>query len=296
MSLWSACHVAVGPPSATPCCPSDVKMWTISIINSQYKKFNSTYSENYFDIKWYTVGKSMKIQIECAYDWFDTVAVGPPSATPFCPSDVKMWTISIINSQYKKNQFNILWKLFRYRVIYRWKEHEKTNRMSLWSACHVAIGPPSATPFCPSDVKMWTISIINSQYKKNKFYILWKLFRYRVIYRWKEHEEKNRVSLWSSCHVAVGPPSATPFCPSDVKMWTISIINSQYKKINLTYSENYFDIEWYAVGKSMKRQIEWVSWSACHVAVGPPSATPFCPSDVKMWTISIFTVNIKKSI
>ena len=132
--------------------------------------------------------------------------------------------------------------------------------MSLWSACHVAVGPPLATPFCPSDVKMWTISIINSQYKKIQFNILWKLFWYRVIYyRWKDLEEANRTSLWSACHVADGPPSATPFCPSDVKMWPISIINIQYKKKSILHSLKIISISSdITVGKSMKRRIEWV--------------------------------------
>ena len=128
-----------------------------------------------------------------------------------------------------------------------------------------------------------------------------------MIYRWKEHEKTNRMSLWSVCHVAVGPPSATPFCPSDVKMWTISIY-IQYKKINLTYSENYFDIEWYTVGKSMKRQIEWAYDQLVTLRLDPHQPLLFVPVTSKcerfQWKLHInikkinltYSVNIKKSI
>ena len=162
-------------------------------------------------------------------------------------------------------------------MIYRWKEHEKTNRMSLWSACHVAVGPPSATPFCPSDVKMWTISIINSQYKKinltyseNYFDIEW----YTVGKSMKRRIEWAYDQLVT---LRLDPHQPLLFCPSDVKMWTISIINSQYKKINLTYSENYFDIEWYTVGKSMKRQIEWAYDQLVTLRLDPHQPLLFVP-------------------
>ena len=194
MSLWSACHVAIGPPSATQFCPSDVKMWTISIINSQYKKINFTYSENYFDIE----------------------------------------------------------------VINHWKEHEEMNRVSLWSARHGAVGPRSATPFCPSDVKMWTISVINIQYKKINLTYSENYFDIEWYNRWKEHEETNRMSLM----ISLSRCGWTPISHSFLSQWRQNVndfnIYSQYKKFNLTYSKNYFDIEWYTVGKSMKRQTEWV--------------------------------------